>query len=94
MILYQCPSLLTGSSASKSGDTQLCGCRISEDCDRVNSFRLGSGSEEEFCTSTWFNGVWFGRLIGAELSRTLAAANTAFVAVARALISSVSDCNA
>jgi hypothetical protein len=57
----------------------------------VNSRRLKCWGGIEFCTSTWFNSVWFGRLIGGELSKTLAAADTAFEAVTRALTSSVSD---
>jgi hypothetical protein len=48
----------------------------------VNSCRLSRGGGEEFCT---------GRLIGGELSKTPAAVDTAFVAIARALTSSVSD---
>jgi hypothetical protein len=44
-----------------------------------------------YSTSTWLNGVWFGRLVSGEFARTLAAVDTAFVAVARALASSVSD---
>jgi hypothetical protein len=82
---------LTSSGARKSGDTWLCGCLIGEDCDWVNSCRLDRRGGVEFCTSTWFNGVWFGRLIGGELSKTLAAADTTFEAVTRALTSSVSD---
>jgi hypothetical protein len=46
----------------------------------VNSCRLSRGGGEESCT---------GRLIGGELSRTLAAVDTAFLATARALTSFV-----
>jgi hypothetical protein len=48
----------------------------------VNSCRLSRGGGEEFCT---------GRLINGELSRTLAAVDIAFVAIVRALTSSVSN---
>ena len=48
----------------------------------MNSCRLSRGGGEEFCT---------GRLIGGELSRTLAAVDTAFVATIKALTSFVSD---
>jgi hypothetical protein len=48
----------------------------------VNSCRLSRRGGEEFCT---------GCLISGELSRTPAAVDTTFVAIARALTSSVSD---
>ena len=82
---------MTGSGANKSGDTWLCGSLIGEDCDWVNSCRFDRQGRVEFCTSTWFNSVWFGHLIGSELSKALAAADTVFEAVTRALTSSVSD---
>ena len=60
----------------------------------MNNCRLSLGGDG-FWTSTWFNGVaacWFSCLTtGGELAKALAAADTAFWAVARALASSVSD---
>ena len=57
---------MTGSGAG-AGDT---GCLIGEDCDWLNSCRLDRRGGVEFCTSTWFNGVWCSRLIGGELSNS------------------------
>ena len=68
---------LTGSSSGKSGDTRLWGCRIGDNCDWVNSCRLGLSLGVRFWTSTWFNSVWFGCLIGDELAKALPATDTA-----------------
>jgi hypothetical protein len=59
----------------------------------VDNCRLGL-SDDGFWTPTWFNGVIAGRLTtGGELAKALAAVDTAFWAVARALAISVSDPN-
>jgi hypothetical protein len=75
-----------------SGDAQFCGCRIGDDWDWVNNCRLGLGGVGFW---TWFNGVvvcWFSCLTtGSELAKALAATDTVFWAIARALASSVSN---
>jgi hypothetical protein len=57
----------------------------------------GKSGDTQFCGCRigedcgWVNSCRLSRLVGGELAKTLAAADTASVAVARALTSSVSD---